>query len=502
VLALLAGASAAYLAVHSRAPADSHQPAHAERLTLDPGVNIDPAISPDGKFVAYASDRSGEGNLDIWLKQIGGGAPIRLTRDPADDSEPSFSPDGTQIVFRSNRDGGGVYLVPALGGAERKIVDGGRRPRFSPDGKQVAYWKGSAYPYPLRAGSGESYIVDLETSQTHQIGTEFAATVQPVWSPDGKTMLVLGLKDPDLLRHTFDFWMVPLAGGPPVRCPVNSGDLAVPFAWLGDDVYFEKGVGEAGTGIRRLRIDRKTLQPVGPQEDLAVGTSDALTPSPAGDGRVVFAAVARKTNIWSLPLDANRGKVTGTPKAITNDLGENMVQSISNDGKRVAFMATQFSSGGGAQVWGADLETGQLHALTSEGQPKSAAEISPDGRKIAWRVALLTAEDIFTTPFGGGAAAKLCSDCTGRMAWSPDGRFALFGQSFPSRTMRLLELATGREIDYLNLKGTNLRPFPASFSPDGKWLAFRVDQSQSDYSVQVAPFGRKIPLLPASGSLS
>jgi dipeptidyl aminopeptidase/acylaminoacyl peptidase len=306
-------------------------------------------------------------------------------------------------------------------------------------------------------------------------------------------MLVLGLKDPDPLSHTFDWWMVRLAGGPPVRCPVNSAELAVPFAWLGDDVYFERGVGEAGTGIRRLRIDRKTWQPVGSQEDLAVGTSDALTPSPARDGRVVFAAIAKKTNIWSLPLDANRGKVTGTPKAITNDLGENIVHSISADGKRVAFTATQILSGGGAQVWGADLETGQLHALTNEGQPKSAAEISPDGQQIAWRVALLTAEDIFTTPFGGGAAAKLCSDCTGRMAWSPDGRFALLAQSPPSRTMRLLELATGREIDYLNLKGTNLRPFPASFSPDGNWLAFRVDRPQSDYSVQVAPFRPEEP---------
>src|SRR5205807_445856 len=70
------------------------------RLTTEAGLCIDPAISADGKLLAYSSDRSGEGNMDIWVRQIEGGEPIRLTRDKADDLEPTFSPDGTKIVFR------------------------------------------------------------------------------------------------------------------------------------------------------------------------------------------------------------------------------------------------------------------------------------------------------------------------------------------------------------------------------------------------------------------
>src|SRR5262249_28273817 len=75
------------------------------RLTSDSGLSYQPALSPDGKLLAYASDRSGDGNLDIWVKQVAGGDPIRLTRHAAHDSQPAFSPDSTQIAFRSERDG-------------------------------------------------------------------------------------------------------------------------------------------------------------------------------------------------------------------------------------------------------------------------------------------------------------------------------------------------------------------------------------------------------------
>jgi Tol biopolymer transport system component len=112
------------------------------RLTTDSGLTAYPALSPDGKLLAYASDRASDGNLDIWVQQVNGGNPIRLTTNGADDLEPSFSPDSSRIVFRSEREGGGIYVVPTFGGVEQRIAELGRSPRFSPDGKCIAYWVG------------------------------------------------------------------------------------------------------------------------------------------------------------------------------------------------------------------------------------------------------------------------------------------------------------------------------------------------------------------------
>jgi tRNA A-37 threonylcarbamoyl transferase component Bud32 len=113
------------------------------RLTFDSGLTTDPTLSADGKLLAYASDRGGGGNLDIWVRQLAGGEAIQVTRDPADESEPGFSPDGTKIVYHSNRDGGGIYITSTLGGAEpQMLAAGGHSPRFSPDGKWMTYYSG------------------------------------------------------------------------------------------------------------------------------------------------------------------------------------------------------------------------------------------------------------------------------------------------------------------------------------------------------------------------
>src|SRR5262245_9211218 len=119
----LLGLAGAVLWWHLR-PAPAPVEWRLRPLTADSGLTTTAALSPDGKLVAYASDRASNGtNLDLWVQPLtGGSAPRRLTQDPADDKDPSFSPDGGLIAFFSSRQGGGIYLIPSFGGQERLLV--------------------------------------------------------------------------------------------------------------------------------------------------------------------------------------------------------------------------------------------------------------------------------------------------------------------------------------------------------------------------------------------
>ena len=128
----------------SELPSPSVPQYKLSQITQDTGYSGNPALSPDGKLLAYASDRAEENNLDIWVQQVAGGEPIRLTNHPTNEHSPSFSLDGSQIVFESGRDGGGIYVIPALGGNAKRVayssIHGpGAHPRFSPDGGWISY---------------------------------------------------------------------------------------------------------------------------------------------------------------------------------------------------------------------------------------------------------------------------------------------------------------------------------------------------------------------------
>src|SRR5262249_27804428 len=111
-------------------------------LTAAAGLSSTRAFSPDGKLVAYSSDRSLVGEPDLYVKQVAGGQPIRLTSDGAGNTTPDFSPDGSKIVFRTNRNGGGIYEIAAFGGRARLLARDGLDPKYSPDGTKVPFWIG------------------------------------------------------------------------------------------------------------------------------------------------------------------------------------------------------------------------------------------------------------------------------------------------------------------------------------------------------------------------
>ncbi len=467
-------------------------PLEITRLTTEGGLNIDPAISPDGKLLAYASDHAGDGHLHIWVKQIGGGDPIGRTSGPADDIEPNFSPDGTSIVFRSARDGGGLYVIPALGGTEQRLADGGRRPQFSPDGSKIAYWTGPDEPVPLRAGKGQMFVFDLATSTTRQLREDFAAAVHPVWSPDGKSILFLGLRDPADVPHTYDWWITPVSGGTAVQCHVLSPKgFFDPFAWRGNHVYLSGEMDSwGGTRVGVVTIAPRTAGAVGKPRRLTAGTTIEDSPSVSKDGRLVLASLTGNAGLYELPIKANRGKVAGAIRRLTADETDNFARSISADGKRIVFVSDRT---GFLEIWGKDLATGQERELTfGGGRAKSFPQITRDGELVAWKVNDIGDRAIFATPFAGGAAVQLCADCGAPDAWAADGKLLLFDQRKSVRLfVGLLRVETRAPSEYMVDSQLGLRV--SSISDDGKWIAFAALRSDVDFDMYIAPFSQDRP---------
>jgi Tol biopolymer transport system component len=153
------------------------------KLTADPGIERYPSLSPDGKWIVYAGDQSG--NKDIYRRRVGGENPINLTKDtPEDDDEPAFSPDGEHIAFRSGREGGGIFVMGGTGEAVRRVTNVGFRPTWSSDGRELAFVTEDVPLMPQNMfGASELWIVDVNTGVSRRIDSSDA--VLPSWSPHG-----------------------------------------------------------------------------------------------------------------------------------------------------------------------------------------------------------------------------------------------------------------------------------------------------------------------------
>jgi Tol biopolymer transport system component len=230
---------------------------------------MQPALSPDGRLLAFASDRAGEGNLDIWVQQVAGGDALRLTRHAADETTPAFAPDGTRIVFRSERDGGGIYVVSTLGGDATLLAPNGYNPRFSPDGRWLAFQTGkpgvSLYGITIFA-SGRLYVMPASGGAPRQLHAEAAAIDLGVWSPDSRHLLARASFTSGVEPR--ELWILPLEGK---QRPVDVRALSdrnlievLPVAWLaGNRIVFTARLGDTrNTWIAPFSTDWNLIEPV------------------------------------------------------------------------------------------------------------------------------------------------------------------------------------------------------------------------------------------------
>src|SRR5262249_13330526 len=249
---VIAVAVAAFIASRwpSRDAAARIRPTFAQ-LTSEPGIEWFPSLSPDGKWVVYAGDASG--NRDIYLQSITGQKPLNLTADsPADDDQPAVSPDGEQIAFRSERDGGGLFIMGRTGEAVRRITREGYRPSWSPDGKRLAY---STERVDINPQNGQGptalRIVDIGTGQGRTMA-DAGLAVHASWSPHGNRLAVSARNSG---WKQMDVSTIPVAGGElkPLVSNVATDWNAI---WSSDGRYVYYVSDASGSmSLWRVRVD-------------------------------------------------------------------------------------------------------------------------------------------------------------------------------------------------------------------------------------------------------
>jgi len=474
-----------------RTGATSARPPMISRLTYDGGFSGLPGISYDGKLIAYASDRSGEGNQDIWVRYINRPAPARLTSNPADDTMPNLSPDGSRIVFRSTRDGGGIYVVNTLGGGERRIAGDGVFPRYSPDGSSIVYID---QPQWAPEGLLRMFLVSTDGGHPRPFLPEYGVLPTPesvgaIWSPDGRYLMFRGAAYARPADR--DWWVVPVEGGEPSSTGINEAFpridvIQFPCAWLPGRVLFAAGTTIEGINLYTAAISAEG-RIKGPPRTLTTGPGISMMPTVSGGGRVALSRLQWLVNLWQVELDAASGRPRTAPQKVGTSPAPKLSFSPTRDGSRLAFSVYSGTPGRHrAEIVEAELPTGpERTVLMSKSALASLhPQLSPDGSLLSWvdvreghRVTLLASVDEMEAE-----PQRLCEDCVVH-GFTSDGSSVLV--QFGSAQLALQRISDGRVTELVSLAEGAL--LDADLSWDDRWLAVCTGRPNGRAAIEVLP---------------
>jgi Tol biopolymer transport system component/tRNA A-37 threonylcarbamoyl transferase component Bud32 len=449
------------------------------QLTDQPGAELFPSLSPDGKSLAYAAQTAG--NWDIYFQRVGGKTVINLTRDcPAEDTQPAFSPDGEQIAFRSEREGGGIFVMGATGESVRRLTDFGYNPAWSPEGKEIVLGRANGSAAATWVGARhELWRVNVVTGEKRQIAAERAAqpdwrqvaprgAVQPNWSPHGYRIAFWTHKagQRDIATMTAD-------GRDPVAVTNDAATDWNPI-WSPDGDYLYFLSDRSGSmNVCRVAIEERTGKVLGPPEPLTTPASDTAYLSIGRDGRhLAYAQRILSSNIHRIAFDPRTGKVAGQPAALTSGSRNAGALDVSPGGEWIAFQA----SGTQEDIFIVGKDGTGLRQLTNDIHKDRSPRWSPDGKRIAFYSNRGGKWEIWSIQADGSGLQQLTFNSPASASypvWSPDGTQLAYtiaskgtyiievGKSGPGSSPRALAPLPGSDSDFV----------PWSWSRDGRRIA-------------------------------
>ncbi len=425
--------AAATLLVRQITQRPSSAPLAGERVHLvvsSEGIAQDPALSPDGKLLAYVATGDVSGNIDLFVRLVGGGQPVQLTNDAAVEGFPAFSRNGERIAFTrrdSAQSASAVWTVPALGGDAAPVMHNAGLPAWSPDGDELAVVLGAGEPSERIARVGLDGRV---RSVVFQDESPYIGIRRLSWSPDGATLAVGRSRG----GAASELWIVPAKGG----------------------------------AARRL-LD----------EPASVVSRD---PTFTADGRALVYSSSRSgaTNLWRVELSG------GDPIQITSGAGPDAWPTVASDGA-IAYQNSRWRN----SLFAYDVRADSQRTLLTHSPYLWAPAIAPDGKEVAFsRGDVDGSWSVWITSFQGGPARRLTSGAEPTIypRFSPDGRWVIYfsWSSAPGRIWRVPR--TGGPPEALTPAGQD-----ASYgdvSPDGRWLAFaRVEAGVSRIYISALAVG-------------
>jgi len=459
-----------------------------QRLTDHRGHEMYPRFSPDGRWIAFSSNRYG--NNDVFVVPATGGAPRRLTFHTGTDEVVGWTRDSQQVLFRASH-GDGVfpnvatlYQVPVGGGQEQALpVDWGYYGSYSPDGKSLVFnrhpavWTRQHYRGSFAA---DLWVADLAAkTYTRLLPDERYNRYWPMWGGDGAIYYVadplpndksVAPGSPEVRKSANNIYKIPAAGGQPVQVTRHvDGNLFWPsMSSDGKVIVYEELFGIWKLDVATGKTSEIKIEIAGDEKDNESDVEtvkdevDAFDLSPSGRRAVISA----RGQIFTIATE--RGDITRV--APDNQASRNQFPKWSPDGKYIAYMSDK---SGRDEIWISDPEGRSPKKITDLDNEKGAIVWTPDSKSL-----LFTAADkkLYSYSVADAKTATVTSSDVNRIgsvAVSPDSKWVAFAKQ--DRTLRshvyIAPIAGGEERhvseDRLLYSESN-----AVWTADGRYLVF------------------------------